>query len=122
MGYIGDPPVDSKLYKWNQLLVESSTKLGRNWSCALNYKRWFEEAGFEDVAERRFYWPSGPWAKGNYYKNLGTYAQEDLLQGVEPLGIKMFSVIGYTAEQTRALLEEVRKDIKDPKIRAYVPV
>jgi len=122
MGFIGDTPPGSKLDEWNQRVVRAAAAMGRDWGCALNYKRWFEEAGFQDVVEKRFYWPSGPWAKGQYYKNLGAFTQEDLLRGVEPLSIRLFSVLGYTAEQTKAFCDEVREDIKNPKTRAYVQV
>lgn len=64
MGYAGEPPVDNQLYKWNQLVIEASRKMGRDWSCPPKYKGWFEEARFEDVVERRFYWPGSQWAKG----------------------------------------------------------
>jgi len=122
MGYIGPPAVDSAIYKWNEMLMEASSKIGRDWGCARNYKRWFEEAGFEDVVERRFYWPSGPWAKGQYYKNIGAYARLDLLRALEPVSLKMFGLLGYSPEKTKEFLEGVRDDILNPKIRAYVPV
>jgi len=37
--------------RWNEMIVEGAKKLNRDWHCVKHYKRWFEEVGFEDVAD-----------------------------------------------------------------------
>jgi hypothetical protein len=104
------------------MIVAGSEKSGRSWTNAAHYKRWMEEIGFEEVVEKHFYWPTNTWAKGRYFKQLGMYVQEDLLIGLEGMSLKVMGVIGWSAEQVWPFLEEVRKDIKDTSIHAYIPM
>ncbi|ORY71021.1 S-adenosyl-L-methionine-dependent methyltransferase [Pseudomassariella vexata] len=122
MGYIGDMPVDSALYKWNELVMEAAALTSRPWTNVQHYKRWFEEAGFEDVNERRFYWPTNPWAKGKYFKTLATYFHLDLMNGLEGISLKLFGHLGWEVERTRAFLEDVKRDFADPRINGYMTV
>ncbi|KAK0636120.1 S-adenosyl-L-methionine-dependent methyltransferase [Bombardia bombarda] len=118
--YASEPPPDCPLAKWNQLLIEGSAVIGRKWNNVVNYKRWLEEAGFEDVVERHYYWPLNPWAKGRYYKTIGTFATEDLLNGLEGLSLKVIGALGWSADEIRDFLVDVRRDIKDPSLHAYM--
>jgi trans-aconitate methyltransferase len=62
-GFLGEQPVESPLYKWFQIITEGAAKLGRPWTNVKYYKKWMEEVGFEDVVEKKYYWPINPWAK-----------------------------------------------------------
>jgi hypothetical protein len=66
LGYIGEPQINSNLYTWALLLNDGATKAGRPRASTQHYKQWLEEIGFEDVLEKRFFWPTSPWAKGKY--------------------------------------------------------
>jgi SAM-dependent methyltransferase len=122
MQYIGDVPTESALERWNGLVTEAAGKLGRDFSCAHNYRRWFEEVGFENVTERRFYWPMGQWVKGQYYKQLAAYCSEDLKGGLEAISQKMYRFVGMSQDEMKAMANEAREDLNNPKIHAYVPV
>jgi len=117
--YIGEPPVNSNLYKWGEFLGAGAAKAGRPWTNTQHYKRWLEEIGFEDVVEKRFFWPTSPWAKGKYYKTIGTYFQADLLKGLEGVSIKVLKALGWTIEEIQAFLPGVRKDLMDTSIHSY---
>lgn len=120
--YIGAPPVESQLYKWNEEVVAGAAKFGRPWTNAKRYKRWMEEIGFEDVVERHFYWPTSAWAKGPYYKTLAMYFQDNLLSGLEGISMKVMCHAGWSPDEVRVFLAGVRKDIKDTSIHAYLPL
>jgi hypothetical protein len=123
MKYIGEPPVNSDLYKWNELVVECVAKSGRLWNNTLHYAKWMRDAGFEDVVEKNFYWPTSTWAKGEYYKKVATYFQEDMLNGVEGISMKIFTrFMGWTAEEVKAFLVGVKRDFRDRSIHAYLPM
>ncbi|KAI1390645.1 S-adenosyl-L-methionine-dependent methyltransferase [Hypoxylon trugodes] len=122
MNYIGEPPRESALYRWNEKMLEGVARLGRSWSNAQNYHRYFEEAGFEDIVEKRFYWPTSPWAKGLYFKTVATYFQEDMLMGLEGVSLKVLAGLGMSPEEVREFAEEVKKDFKDTSIHAYLTV
>jgi hypothetical protein len=120
--FLGEQPVDSPLYKWFEIITEGAAKLGRPWTNVPQYKRWFEEIGFEDVTEKKFYWPINRWAKGEYYKSISVYAQADFLSGLEGLSLKVMGSMGYSAEEVRELLVGVMKDIKDTNVHCYCPM
>ena len=44
--YIGDPPVESNLYKWMEIVCQGAAKAGRPWTNAQFYRQWLEELGF----------------------------------------------------------------------------
>jgi hypothetical protein len=88
----------------------------------VNYKRWLEEIGFEDVVEINFYAPMNPWAKGKYFKQVGALMSEMYLKGIEGLSLRVIGALGWTAEEIREFLVKVKKDIQDPAVTAYVLV
>ncbi|OTA67099.1 S-adenosyl-L-methionine-dependent methyltransferase [Hypoxylon sp. EC38] len=122
MNYIGEPPTESALYRWNNMMLEGVTRLGRSWSNVQHYHRYFEDAGFVDIVEKRFYWPTSPWAKGRYFKTVAAYFQEDMLAGLEAMSLKVLGVLGMSPEQVREFVEEVKRDFRDTNIHAYLTV
>lgn len=114
--------MDSDLYKWSETVVAGAAKSGRPWTNAQHYKRWMEEIGFEDVVEKRFFWPTSAWAKGAYFKKVAAYWQADLLKGLEGISLKVMKVLGWSTEEIHAFLPAVRRDIKDTSIHSYVPM
>jgi len=84
---------------------------------------WMEEAGFEDVVEQHFYWPNGSWAKGEYYKTIGAVFQQNLLDGLEGMSLKVLGFLGWSTEQIMPFLAEVRDEILNPSVtRAFLPM
>lgn len=121
MHYVGDIPTTSSLYQWNQNIVIASNLAKRPWNNVKNYSQYFEAAGFEDIQMKKFYWPSNAWAKGRYFKTLSIYFQQDLMEGLEGLSMKLFTnFLGWTKEQVQLFLVGVRKDLQDRSIHAYV--
>ncbi|KAI2602466.1 S-adenosyl-L-methionine-dependent methyltransferase [Hypoxylon sp. NC1633] len=122
MNYIGEPPTESALYRWNEMMIEGVTKLGRSWSNVQHYRRFFEESGFENIVEKRFYWPTSPWAKGKYFKTVAAYFQEDMLAGLEAMSLRVLGVLDMTPDQVREFVDEVKKDFRDTNVHAYLTV
>ena len=118
--YAGDPPVDSHIYKWMEIVTQGAAKAGRPWTNAQYYKQWLEELGFEDVKEKLYYLPTSQWAKGKYFKELAMYFQEDLLNAAEGISLKTMAVMGWKADDIREFLVGVKEDIKDKNIHAYL--
>ena len=121
MFYVGGrDPESTALYKWNKLCMEGAAQFGRPWTYAQHYKRYLEEAGFESVTERRFYWPLSPWAKGKYYRTVAEFFQEDMLSGVDGISFKVLGALGWHIDEIRVFLAQVREDMKDTSIHAYL--
>lgn len=61
----------SALQQWSDFTIEGTTKVGRSISAAVNFKKQLEEAGFINVIETRYKWPTNTWPKNKKYKQLG---------------------------------------------------
>ncbi|KAI2643643.1 S-adenosyl-L-methionine-dependent methyltransferase [Xylaria nigripes] len=120
--WVGEPPRETALYRWNVLMVEGARRLGRSWSNVANYPRYFKEAGFEDIVQRRFYWPVSPWAKGEYFQTLAMYFQHDMIAGLEGLSMRVLKALGMTSDEISEFVEEVKEDFKNPELHAYVVI
>lgn len=120
--YATPPPENCALKRWMDLILQGTTFTGRPWTNVPKYARWMREAGFEDVVERKFYWPCNTWARGAYYKRIGAYVQENLSNALEGLSLKLLSMLGMQYAEIQALIAEVRRDLLDTKIHSYIMV
>ncbi|OHW94774.1 methyltransferase domain-containing protein [Colletotrichum incanum] len=114
---------DSALYQWNQFLSKGTEALGTPFGSAPKYKEWLQGAGFINVKEVIFKWPTNPWAKHPRHKELGTWNYENIMMGLEGLCIGVFTrVLGWPKEKVDDFLAEVRNDLKNREIHAYWPI
>jgi len=120
---IDDTIVGTTLERWVELIMAGTAKLGKDWTRVKQYKQYLEEAGFEDVVERRYEWPVGTWAKGKRMKTLGMWYREDLLSGLQGFTVAVLTRgLGMSVEEVELLLVGVREDIKSNRIHIYIPV
>lgn len=123
MRSIDDTIENTAINDWSNKTMAAAAKLGTSWENTVNYVIYFEEAGFTDITEKHFQWPSNTWAKGARMKTLGTYWQEDMLRGLEAMSLAVLTrAYGMTKDEIVAMLPDVRKDINDKGIHAYLPV
>ena len=62
---------ESPLLKWNRLWLEASLKLGKPLDSALHYKRQLAEAGFTNIVQHEYKWPTNSWPKDPNAQILG---------------------------------------------------
>jgi hypothetical protein len=62
---------DSATYKWGATCIESAQNLGRSINSANLYKEQMIAAGFENVVEVVWKWPTNRWPKDHKMKELG---------------------------------------------------
>jgi SAM-dependent methyltransferase len=120
--YVGEPPTDSAIYKWNEYVVAGAAKAGRPWTNVPHYKRWMEETGFENVVEKTYYLPTSPWPKGRYFKDISMLWQEDMTSGLEGISLKVMGNLGWSVDEIRVFLAAVRDDFKNTNIHCYTPM
>lgn len=107
---------------WGKACVEAGKKMGREWTNAPYYKGWMEEIGFEDVKEKKFEVATSTWPKGRKQKELGMWWQADLL---DALGASMAALtrgLGWEPAEVERLLVDVRKDIRNRGVHAFMPM
>lgn len=79
------------LAKWSEVAVDIGTRMGKTFEIAENMAGLMREAGFEEVVEKRFKWPVGPWSSDARLKEIGRW---NLLNWEE--GMEGWVMAGYT--------------------------
>jgi hypothetical protein len=111
------------LQRWNTLLLEGIQKMGRSATEALRCKSWMAEAGFVNVGEKKFAVPMNPWAKGRDQKTIGAMQMANNLEGVDGITMTVFTrSLGWAPADVEQLLADVKRDMKDRNIHAYITV
>lgn len=59
--------------QWSQHAVSYGARTGRTWEIAENMAGLMQEAGFVDVAEKRFKWPVGSWSSDVRLQEIGKW-------------------------------------------------
>lgn len=120
MRFLDDSGKGTPLEKWNQLLVEATTKMGRPWTGPLSYAKWMQEVGFENVVQRKFYWPTNPWPRGKAMKERAMWVNANFVGGIEGWSMALFTrVLGWSKEEVMVLAAQCRADLKNKNIHAY---
>ncbi len=116
-------PQDSAFREYDRILRTAAQKTGTPLEDPAQYKRWFEDAGFELVVERKFKIPSNPWPKDPRLRLIGAFELEYFLGGLEGMSLRVFERgLGWTAERTSVFCASVRKDIRNSRFHAYYPL
>ncbi|KAF4442653.1 hypothetical protein F53441_11694 [Fusarium austroafricanum] len=114
---------DSFLDQWSNLIVESSTKFGRTAESAKFYKQQMIDAGFVNVTEVVYKWPTNRWPADPYYKELGLWCNYNIADGLSGISMALFTRgLGWSQEEVEVFLAKVRTDMKDRRIHAWWPI
>ena len=68
----GTLPEGNVFQKWADL-AKQLTGIGRGFMITSNMRPQMEEAGFEDISERHYKLPLGPWSSNQRYQQLGFF-------------------------------------------------
>ncbi|KAI8267005.1 Secondary metabolism regulator laeA [Colletotrichum sp. SAR11_239] len=111
------------LRRWNDHLLEGIRRAGRDALSPFGFAAKMTAAGFTNVQQRKFAVPSTPWARGRNQKILGAMQMTNNLEGVQGITMKIFTrVLGWTREEAELLLVDVRRDMADRNIHAYLTI
>lgn len=98
---------------------------GRLWTHVPQYPEYFREAGFVDIVEHDFRWPTNPhWPESEKEKVLGLWMQAQVQTGVlESATTRIFTkMLGWDKERLDAFLVKAKEDMKSKDIKAFTPV
>ncbi|GJC82547.1 putative methyltransferase tdiE [Colletotrichum liriopes] len=115
---------DSQVLKWTQLLVETTNTAGKPITVAPTFKKMLEDAGFEDVQEKREKWPISPWPeKDPKRRELGIWSRAGTMDGVEAMSLALFTrILGWSQAETLVFCAGVREELRKQKVHAYFDV
>ncbi|ROT35342.1 S-adenosyl-L-methionine-dependent methyltransferase [Sodiomyces alkalinus F11] len=107
--------------KWIDTLLGAAAKVGREPIPGVKLREWAEEAGFENVTEKVFRMPIGPWAKNPDLKQVGHINLVQVLQGLEAFSLRLFcDVEGWDEAEVTVLLANVRKELQSGAFHAQI--
>ncbi|KAG9680604.1 S-adenosyl-L-methionine-dependent methyltransferase, partial [Aureobasidium melanogenum] len=115
----------TSLEKWGILMCEAARKLGRPMGTEVSekYRKWMEAAGFVNIEEQHFMWPSNAWPKDKYMKELGNWNMINILEGLEGFCLALMTRgLGWTKEEVDVFVAKVSADVKNRGIHAYYPM
>lgn len=114
---------DLAIVKWRRLLIEAANKNGRPFQDTKTYKPLMEEIGFDHVEETLHKWPLNTWPKDPRMKELGAWTFENIMNGMEAFSLALLSrSLGWEKEEIQIFLVDVRKNLRDRSIHAYLPL
>ncbi|KAF2674431.1 S-adenosyl-L-methionine-dependent methyltransferase [Microthyrium microscopicum] len=111
------PPRDSAFVRLFSLLLESAERAGRPWTIAPRYSGWLREAGFVDVTEETRRIAIGPWMEDAKSKKLGAWNMDNWVDGIRAAAPRMLDRLGWTGEDTEALLCLAVDELVQTRIR-----
>lgn len=107
--------------KWLDLLLSTARSIGRDPSPGPSLRKWAVDAGFENVTERVFKMPIGPWPRDKRLKELGLVNAAQVTDGLEGFSMRLLcDVAGWKEDEVRVLVANVRRELKGGTIHPYV--
>lgn len=114
---------DSDLWKWMLLVMEGMEKFQRPVIAAQKWKEMMEAAGFEDVVEVVYKWPTNRWPRDQKHKELGMWSLANMDQALEPASLAPLTrALGYTKDEVLVLVSQARKVLRNTSVHAYWPI
>ncbi|KAL1987703.1 hypothetical protein VTN96DRAFT_2543 [Rasamsonia emersonii] len=112
---------DSPYMQYIRWLNEASEKSGRRINIAPELKQWMIDAGFEDVTEKVYMVPLGPWPKDPKLKEVGKWEYILAPESVEAYGLRLYTqVLGWSSDEAKIHHALVRQQLRDRTVHAYV--
>ncbi|KAH7326085.1 methyltransferase domain-containing protein [Stachybotrys elegans] len=114
---------DSAMSRWMHDMLNAAQVSDRPFMMAAHVKQAYLEAGFVDVHERVFKMPINPWPKDERLKELGRMWHRNMTQGLSGFSVWLFNrVYDRSPEETEVMLVDVRREMSDMYIHAYMPI
>lgn len=117
----GTAPADHGLRLWLNELCRVSSIEGKTCTVTPHLRRWFVEAGFVDVREEVFRFPTCGWPEDPEQREIGVWAEEMLSSGIDGIArAYQMRVAGLTMEQHQVALIPVRRDLRNRDYHTYI--
>ncbi|KAL0930386.1 methyltransferase domain-containing protein [Colletotrichum truncatum] len=114
---------EHSLYQSMAYLGEAAAKLNHAFIDLNALKPMMEAAGFVDVMEMRFKWPSNTWPRNQKFKELGAWNYENITSGLQGFLMAFLTRgLSWRADEVNVLAAQTRKDVGDRNIHAYWPM
>ncbi|KAM0425327.1 hypothetical protein ACHAPT_009383 [Fusarium lateritium] len=113
----------SYIDQWSSLMIEATNIFGRSAQSPKSYKQQMIDAGFVNVTEVIYKWPTNRWPADPYYKEVGFWSCHNIAGELSGLSMALFTrALGWSSEQVEVFLTSVRTDMKDRRVHAWWPM
>ncbi|KAI0115871.1 S-adenosyl-L-methionine-dependent methyltransferase [Nemania sp. FL0031] len=112
---------ETSFYKWLTHWKEGLSQNKMTVYYPQEYKPLLTEAGFKNVTERKYAVPINPWPPGKSLQRMGSMMEMNINIILEPMSVPIFiDTLKWAPKDLRSLLAEVRKEIADVNMHAYM--
>ena len=119
--YNEDGPVDGIISEWFSMIINASSRIGREHSPGPKLEGWLTSAGFERVMHRQFKIPVGEWAEDVMLKEIGFQYLAQMVDGLEAFSLRlMCDVLDWKIEDVWAFLDKLAKEFLSKGHRLYM--
>ncbi|KAI4275155.1 MAG: hypothetical protein L6R38_005941 [Xanthoria sp. 2 TBL-2021] len=112
---------DLPIQKWITTFIQAARDFGREPCPGPRLAGLMRDAGFQNVQEKKYKVPIGPWPKDKHLKTIGAWNLVQMENGLEGFTLRLFTqTLGWKSEEVHVLLANVRKDLRNPRIHAQL--
>ncbi|KAK4211175.1 S-adenosyl-L-methionine-dependent methyltransferase [Rhypophila decipiens] len=118
----GTLPDDSAYIAMGQIFFDMSERVGASGREPRNWKRYLEDAGYEDVVERVYKVPTNPWPKDPRLKRVGAFELEHFREGIANVFARGYTeILGGDPVYFQVLLAKARQEVSNRSMHSWVP-
>ncbi|KAF7551866.1 hypothetical protein G7Z17_g4711 [Cylindrodendrum hubeiense] len=115
-------PQDSAYMEMGRIYLEMSARVNLSGLEPTKWKRYLEEAGFEDVVERILKIPTNPWPRDPYLKKIGAFELHHFRESIANVFARGYEqILGGDPTYFQVLLARARKEVSNPNMHSWVP-
>lgn len=111
---------NSPLVEWSNLLFDATARAYKPMAYNTDTRVMLERTGFVEISEQVIQVPLNPWPADPYAKEIGSWYNLGLTQGLEALTIAPLTrMLSWTKPDVDRLIADVRKEICSRKVHSY---
>ncbi|KAK7408256.1 hypothetical protein QQX98_009568 [Neonectria punicea] len=108
--------------RWAKVFWEATDRMNKTLRIAMdgNMRKHMDEAGFINIVEKTYQVPCGAWSSDRKMKRIGAYNLAFMDESLEGFALFMLmQIMGWEYDEVRVFVMEMRKAIRNNKIRPY---
>ncbi len=115
----GDFKPGCAMDRWTDEIIAGIKSFGLEPEPGPKLESWIKDAGFTNVVHKLLPIPVGTWPKNRKLKEIGAFDVVQFLDGLEAISLRILTTVGgWSPEEVQVLLVDVRKELREPRMRA----
>lgn len=119
----GTLPADSAYVELGNIFFDMSERIGASGREVTKWKRYLEDAGYEDVREHIFKIPSNPWPRDPRLKKIGAFELDHFRDNIKNVFARGYEqILGGDPAYFQVLLARARHEVTNRSMHSWVPL